>query len=322
MKSDNIKDSTFASGNSKENRKPSLTPINVDITKNTLEDINEVISPLLSKFKTINGRDFFDIEDLNYVLPSDKVEAERANISHILSKHQWQGNFLSPIIEKLEKGCWITDMALEYPSSTFIGIDVNSSFFPNTDKCPSNVCFLTCNVIYGIPFPKETFDFVYMGMMFTAFTEFQWSTLIKDTVRVLKYDGWIESLEPTCQFQNMGKTTKWIEDTTAKACMKEKGVNVRISAMMPKFFESNNELTNIQCVKVEYPIGDWYGCFGKYSFNNLRKMFQSLVFVPKYMGITHDEYVKLLNDEFIKESNENKTYTHLQRNFAKKTLYD
>ncbi|KAF0381977.1 S-adenosyl-L-methionine-dependent methyltransferase [Gigaspora margarita] len=332
MKSDNTKDPSFTSDNSKENRTTPSTPINIDVTDNTAENMNQVISPILDKFKTINGRDFFDIEDLNYILPSDKLEAERANLSHILRKHLWRGNFRAPIAEMLEKGgakildigCgqgrWIIDMAIEYPSSTFIGIDVDSSFFPPIDKCPPNVCFLTCNVTYGIPFPKETFDFVYMDMMFTAFNEPQWSNLIKDIVRVLKFDGWIESSEPTFRFQNMGKTTKWIHDTAVKASMKERGVNVHISTMMPKFFESNDELTNIQCVKIEYPIGDWYGYFGKYSVNNVRRVFHSMVFVPQYMGITYDEYTELLKD-FVKESNENKTYTHLQRCFAKKTLF-
>ncbi|CAG8752219.1 9917_t:CDS:2, partial [Racocetra fulgida] len=114
-------------------------------------------------------------------------------------------------------------MALEYPSSTFIGIDINSSYFPLNDKCPPNS---------------------------------QWSELIKDIVRVLKYDGWIESLEATAQFINYGKVTKWID---------EAGVNVRISALIPKMFESNEELANIQCVKIKYPVGEWFGCFGKYA---------------------------------------------------------
>ncbi|CAG8826220.1 27801_t:CDS:2, partial [Racocetra persica] len=220
----------------------------------------EVISPLLSKFKTINGRDFFDIEDLNYILPSDKLEAERTKLAHVLNKHVWKCNFRSPIEEKLKNG----------------------------------------------------------GMMWSAFTESQWSELIKDIVRVLKYDGWIESLEATAQLHNCGKITKWIEEASCKACMKEKGVNIRIGALLTKMFESNEELKNIQCVKVEYPIGEWFGYFGKYSMCNIRRIFQSFVFLPEYMGVTYDEYIGLLNT-FVKEANENKTYTHLQRCFAKKT---
>ncbi|KAF0477722.1 S-adenosyl-L-methionine-dependent methyltransferase [Gigaspora margarita] len=276
MKSYNTQDFSFISDNSKDNRKHSSTSIKVDATNNKVEDKNEVIS-LLDKFKKIDGRDFFDIEDLNYVLPSDKLEAERANLSYILRKHLWRSNYSSPITEMLEKGgakildigCgsgdWIIDMAIEYPSSTFIGIDVDSSFFPPIDKCPPNVCFLTCNVTYGIPFPKETFDFVFMSMMFAAFTEPQWSDLFEDIVRVLKYDGWVESLEPT-YIQNMGKVTKWIDDAFVKASMKERGVNVHICDMISKFFELNVELTNIQCIRLECPMGDWCGCFGKYFF--------------------------------------------------------
>ncbi|CAG8559140.1 14807_t:CDS:2 [Racocetra fulgida] len=208
-------------------------------------------------------------------------------------------------------------MALEYPSSTFIGIDVNSSFFPPSDKYPPNVCFLTSNVTYGIPFPKETFDFVYLSMMYSAFTEQQWSELTKDIVRVLKYDGWVESLETTALCLNRGKVTKWIEEAACIACMKEKGINCRITDLLPKIFESNG-LTNIKCIKIEYPVGEWFGCFGKYSMNNLRRLFQSFVFLPEYMGISYEEYIDLL-DIFVKEANENKTYTHLQRCFAKKT---
>ncbi|CAG8780948.1 10709_t:CDS:2, partial [Racocetra persica] len=122
-----------------------------------------------------------------------------------------------------------------YPSSTFIGIDINYFYFPLNDKCPPNVGFLTSNS--------------------------QWFELIKDIVRVLKYDDWIKSLEATAQFINYGKVTKWIDEAVYKACMKKKGVNVRISALIPKMFESNEELTNIQCVKIKYPIGEWFGCF-------------------------------------------------------------
>ncbi|RIB29924.1 hypothetical protein C2G38_847920 [Gigaspora rosea] len=102
--------------------------------------------------------------------------------------------------------------------------------------------------------------------------------------------------------------------------MKERGVNVHICDMIPKFFELNVELTNIQCIKLECPMGEWCGCFGKYSLNNFVKLLQSLVFVPQYMGITHDEYTKLLNDVVI-ESNENKAYSYQQRCFAKKILF-
>ncbi|CAG8591233.1 6035_t:CDS:2 [Cetraspora pellucida] len=322
MASDNSKIHADASGNSKEKRL-TLSLAFIDDDKSMDEVIDEVNSPILNKYKTINGRDFFDIEDLTYTLPSDKLEADRGTLSHILNKHAWKGNFRSPIVEKLKNGgakvldigCgsgnWIIDMALEYPSSTFIGIDVNSSFFPSNDKCPSNVCFLTSNVIYGIPFPMETFDFVYLGMMFSAFTDSQWSKLIKDIIRVLKYEGWIESLEGTGILINCGKVTNCIGEAVRKACIKEKGINFLISTLMPKMFESNKELTNIQCIKVEYPIGEWFGYFGKCSVINIRRFFQSFVFVPEYLGVTYEEYIDLL-DIFVKEANENKTYTYSQ----------
>ncbi|CAG8703467.1 9158_t:CDS:2, partial [Cetraspora pellucida] len=140
---------SVASGNSKENNQ-TLSLVFIDDDKSIDKDIVEDCSPILSKDKLLNGREFFDIEDLNYALPSDKLEADRGFLSHVLNKHVWKGNFHSPIAERLKNGgtkvldigCssgnWIIDMALEYPSSTFIGIDVDSSFFPSNDKCPPN----------------------------------------------------------------------------------------------------------------------------------------------------------------------------------------
>ncbi|CAG8728711.1 6175_t:CDS:1 [Cetraspora pellucida] len=103
MKSDNSKIHPVASGNSKEKRL-TLPLAFIDDDKSIDEDIVEVGSPILSKHKSLHGRNYFDIEDLNYALPSDKLEADRGSLSHILNKHVWKGNFRSPIAQKLKNG--------------------------------------------------------------------------------------------------------------------------------------------------------------------------------------------------------------------------
>ncbi|CAG8803654.1 27349_t:CDS:1, partial [Dentiscutata erythropus] len=68
------------------------------------KDINEVASLLLDTYKTCNGRRFLNGDDTNSIFPSDKIELERSTLSHLLTKHQWKGNFRSPIKEKLKMG--------------------------------------------------------------------------------------------------------------------------------------------------------------------------------------------------------------------------
>ncbi|CAG8473520.1 20435_t:CDS:2 [Dentiscutata erythropus] len=288
-------------------------------------DLDEVTSLLLNSHQTYNGRQYLNGVDFHYVLPSDKPEFARLTMSYILRKHLWKKNFCSPIEQKLNMGAtiidigcggglWVIDMGLEYPSSTFIGIDVDASNFPSRDKYPSNVCFLTCNVTHGVPFPPNIFDFAHISMMWCAFSEPQWISLIKELVRVLKYDGWIEFVNPNPCSKNPGKVEKLLFES---ACMEIKGVNISIYETIPKYLEAVDELDEINCATIDYPVGDLYGCFGKYALENVKRVYESLGFLPKHMEISNEEYNNLLN-KLSKEANENKSVWEIYRCFAKK----
>lgn len=74
-------------------------------------------------------------------------------------------------------GKWTIENAVEYPQSTFVGIDM-SPIFPTEDR-PQNAGFIECNVLYGLPFPSNTFDFIHQRLLHAAFTEEQWMKVIK-----------------------------------------------------------------------------------------------------------------------------------------------
>ncbi|RIA86567.1 hypothetical protein C1645_829077 [Glomus cerebriforme] len=87
------------------------------------------------------------------------MEISRLEMSHLLVKYLWKSNFSSPIHDKLtNERTWLLDMAKMYPKATFIGIDI-SPIFPKTNL--SNVTFFVTNVLNGLPFENNTFDFVF-----------------------------------------------------------------------------------------------------------------------------------------------------------------
>ncbi|CAG8719410.1 507_t:CDS:1 [Dentiscutata erythropus] len=96
-------------------------------------------------------------------------------------------------------------MAKSYQSSTFTGVDM-IPLFPQ-EKKPENAKFLQANVLDGLPFLDDTFDFVYMGLLVTAFTATEWGKVIPEIVRVTKQGGWIEFMESDFQYHNEGPTT-------------------------------------------------------------------------------------------------------------------
>ncbi|CAG8603825.1 28198_t:CDS:2 [Gigaspora margarita] len=274
----------------------------------------------LNTHKILNGRKYINDDEVNYLLPIDKIEADREAISYAIRRCLFQKYFFAPIGEKLNTGAtvldigcgpgfWIKDVGLDHPSSTFIGIDIATTQFPPHDRHPSNVGFLRCNATHGIPFPSETFDFVHISMMCTAFTEYQWYQVIKDVVRVLKYSGWVEIIVSDPLIKNLGNAGKLI-------CEKQ-GININIHATMPEIIDSVNELEDLEHVSAEYPIGDWGGCLGKYAATNLRKALEGIVYLSNHLKLSTKECDDLLTI-YMKELNENKSSGYYHRYFARK----
>ncbi|CAG8507929.1 31119_t:CDS:2 [Gigaspora margarita] len=303
------------------------------------DNLDEINTPILEKFTIHHGRIFLNDPESNYILPCDKRAIQGDALGHFTRKQLWDGNFSSPIEKKLLDGgatvleignagetsvtsvnCrhWTVEMALDYPSSTFVGIDLNPEMFPSDNQRSSNVGFIECNVIQGIPFPSNTFDFIFMCRMWGAFTGSQWPKLINEIVRVLKYDGWIEIVEGDPMYKNGGKIFKKIYDASSEQFFNSNGISPDVLNSIPKFIEQNNELTDFSYNKVNASLGEWNGYFGFVMLKSVRKFMEDFVFLPEALNITKDQYLQLL-DDFEKEANENKTSLDLYRFFARKS---
>ncbi|CAH1757938.1 5714_t:CDS:2 [Entrophospora sp. SA101] len=143
-----------------------------------------------SRFRYINGRRYHNDKNSKYFLPNDDEE----------------GNFSSPMnhlfeeggVNALDIGCgpgaWVLNMSIDYPKSTFVGIDI-SPIFPSEIK-PNNLTFLTCNLLDGLPFHDENFDYIHVRFLMTAFTEDEWKNkVIPELMRVIKRNGWVELMD-------------------------------------------------------------------------------------------------------------------------------
>lgn len=87
----------------------------------------------------------------------------------------------------------IQEMAIEYPEYHFTGIDM-ADMFPTTIR-PDNIKFQRQNILLGLPYPDNTFDFVNMRLMLSAFRVTEWPTVIGEIHRVLKQGGVVELME-------------------------------------------------------------------------------------------------------------------------------
>ncbi|KAG2175831.1 hypothetical protein INT44_000309 [Umbelopsis vinacea] len=156
--------------------------------------------------QVIQGRAFHDISS-TYFLPMDDEENDRLHEEHFLIKAGLGGNLLDEglLSSKLQDGAtvldigcgpgtWLLDLATEYPSSTFHGMDIAPTF-PTMIK-PPNVTFKIGDALDNLPYRSDTFDLVQIRLMVAAFRFDEWDTVYKNVMRVLKPGGYIQVMEP------------------------------------------------------------------------------------------------------------------------------
>jgi ubiquinone/menaquinone biosynthesis C-methylase UbiE len=85
------------------------------------------------------------------------------------------------------------DMASEYPNSNFVGVDIAAMVNVNF-KLP-NVSFSLGNVIEGLNFPDNSFDYIQFRVFVNALRTEEWPIVLKEIHRLLKPGGCLGSYE-------------------------------------------------------------------------------------------------------------------------------
>ncbi|RIB04559.1 S-adenosyl-L-methionine-dependent methyltransferase [Gigaspora rosea] len=279
---------------------------NFDNNNNSIENSSDEC--ILDSFRYIGGRRFHNVLDAKYFLPNDNGEVDRLEGQHFLYRHIWQGNFSSPVTQRLQQpgacvldvgcgpGSWILEMSCDFPSAIFVGLDI-SPIFPPEQKKPPNATFLQANLLDGLPFPDGTFDFVYQRFMSSALEESQWrDEVIAELVRVIKPGGWIElmELDVVCTEDTNAPTYQRF-NRSLMDFLADRGINGLISSKLKGYLESTKQLTNIQCEERSTRIGQWGGRLGEMMCVDLLEGVAACKpALSQFMNITYDEFDSML----------------------------
>ncbi|CAJ0909747.1 1274_t:CDS:2 [Entrophospora sp. SA101] len=206
--------------------------------------------------RIIDGRIFHNKDNAPYFFPTDNIENSRSNLLHEVVIQKW-GNYHSAPVEKklkygaarvLDAGCgtgiWIFELAKMYPNSTFIGVDITISFTPNNYQKPSNAAFLESNLLEGLPFPDNTFDYIHQRHMITAFTELQWPGILKELARVLKPGGYLELCEYEIHVNSFIDIGKRFHNAI-RGFFFTNGHTIDLALKLPKLLENTKEFESI-----------------------------------------------------------------------------
>lgn len=102
-------------------------------------------------------------------------------------------------------------MAKDFPASTFIGTDLVESVLP-TEGIPPNCSFVQANTVAGLPFPDDTFDYVFQRLVVLSYSEADWVKGVAELIRVTKPGGYVELFEADGKIRRAPESYKKYEN--------------------------------------------------------------------------------------------------------------
>ena len=79
-------------------------------------------------------------------------------------------------------------MATNYLNAKFTGVDI----LPVQHSQPENFTFIQANLLDGLSFEDDTFDFVFQRLLVGSIPKDKWPLVINELTRVLKPGGYLE----------------------------------------------------------------------------------------------------------------------------------
>ncbi|HEU5348271.1 MAG TPA: class I SAM-dependent methyltransferase, partial [Ktedonobacterales bacterium] len=93
-------------------------------------------------------------------------------------------------------GRWCIEMAALFPQANVVGLDITSPPVVEADAPrPANFVFVAGNMLEGLPFADNSFDFVHQRLVIAALPTAQWLQQTQELLRVTRPGGWVELVE-------------------------------------------------------------------------------------------------------------------------------
>lgn len=191
------------------------------------------------------------------------------------------------------------EMANEFPDALVTGIDM-SPVFPTT-IIPPNCRFVQHNILDPLPFPDNSFDFVYQRLLVAGLTPDDWTRVAKELERVTVPGGWIELVEVDGHGGNNGPNTAKIWGWVERALM-SRGVNSLIGREpgLCKILEMGGA-TNVQQDVLRLPTGEHGGKIGQLLKENEQSFWNAMTpMIMHEVGVDKNEIeeaIEMADDE-------------------------
>jgi SAM-dependent methyltransferase len=235
-------------------------------------------------------------ERVPYFLPRHPIESseiDRLDLQHYALREHLGANHLAPLERPdsiLDVGCgtglWAYELGAEFPEALVVGFDL----VPSRRPWPAAYHFVRGNLLQGLPFADDGFDFVHQRLLLPGVPVRAWAGVVRELVRVTRPGGRLELLEGAFEIGPAGPATRRLFEMTWRVGrdggLDTTGVIYRNLGEQPR----RAGLVDVELREIPVPVGEWGGRIGSLLATDFRALFLRLapVFEARF-GITeHD----------------------------------
>jgi SAM-dependent methyltransferase len=230
-----------------------------------------------------------------YLMPRHPGEIDRLDLQHYAIREALGANYLAPVGRPrlvLDAGAgtgqWGFELCEELPGTHVVGLDL----VPGKPRRPPGYHAVRGNLLQGLPFVDDRFDFVHQRLLFLAVPVAAWPALVRDLVRVTRPGGWIELVEPPVMaFDRPGPAIgRLAELALAAAARRGLDANSTVNSSLDAYLRDAG-VAHVTRREVALPVGEWGGPVGSLMATDFRVAFNSLGQVLEKAGALEPQEV-------------------------------
>src|SRR5215472_4985746 len=216
----------------------------------------------------------------HYLFPRHPTEIDRLDIQHYALRRALGADYLAPIgrVDRVldvgaGNGQWGYDLCTEFPRAMVVGVDL----VYGKPGPPAGYRFVRANLLHGLPFADDTFDFVHQRLLASSSIPVTlWPALVGHLVRVTRPDGWVELVEVGPWLEPAGPATSRLFELSYRLG-RLLGLDMRgeVFRTMDDHLRRAG-LVDVERREVSVPAGEWGGAVGSMMAANVRALFTRL----------------------------------------------
>ena len=227
-----------------------------------------------------------------YIFPEHPAEIDRLDVQHYALLAATGAHYAAPVERPrlvLDVGSgtgqWGFDICRALPDAEVVGFDLQ----PGKGGQPANYHFLRGNLLQGLPFAADQFDFVHQRLLTMGIPVSSWASVVDDLVRVTSVGGWVELVEISWSMTPAGPAT---ERFMLLAGQIGRRLGLDTTDILFRSLDQGLRragLTAVERREFRLPVGEWGGQVGSLMATDVRAGFMRMCSVFEAHGLLTDD---------------------------------